>query len=265
MVTEKPVRTTVLLLVSASICACSGVNPVSRPTCLPAPPAEGFAQGVGQAATYKLARADALGGICQSIRAEVSSLVQVGKSAMYRTGSGKSDTAVFQEIAQVVDRLRANCYFEDLPIREVLRQDLGGTVCVALELSTRDYYEFLGGRRCEVRVKGRGTEVTGHALGSVIMDDLRSRGFLPVTEGDTDTRYLADVVLTLALRETGVSGLWIAKGRLEYSILERETNEVIRNTGPLEVTYRGFDKQQIADKAEEEAARLLSGLLGETR
>jgi hypothetical protein len=232
----------------------------ARPALAPcsfSPPPGGMAQGIGEGNAVATARTAALGDLCQVLRSEVSSLVELKASAVTRGATHREDSS--EEIVQTVNALRSNCVFEDLPLTEARNEVVDGRVCMVLRLSVRGYYDYLERRRCVLVFESPGeADLDGSDLLSSVLPEIRARGLIPVDPTTKDARFEAKVIFTVDAVAAGVGGLINGRGHVRFLIRDRTNGALMTDeqleTGPV----RAFDKSGLSSAVKSEAKSILA-------
>ena len=229
--------------------------------CSFAPAPAGIAQGIGEGNAVATARTAALGDLCQVLRSEVSSLVELKASAVTKSGNRgathREDSS--EEIIQTVNALRSNCVFEELPLTEARNEVVDGRVCMVLRLSVRGYYDYLESRRCVLVFESPGDAgMDGSDLLASVLPEIRARGLIPVDPTTKNARFEAKIIFTMDSGAAGVGGLISGRGRLRFLIRDRTNGALMTDdqfeTGPV----RAFDKGGLSSAVKSEAKSILA-------
>lgn len=249
-------RTTCTLTAVLVLTACSAA--VDTPAWYPPEPCRDCYQGEGVADDYRTARKRALGSLCEDIAVVVESTStderrHVLKQSRDAAGN-EFEEMDFSELAVVVDKTRARCYFEGMPIKET-REDIGGRSYVLLRLNIHDYRRYMATRTVGITVETGHPGIKGDSLRNSLAAHLRQRGYL-VSEG---FHYLASLALTPSLNETpaGFQGLKIGTAELAYTLKHLDKGREVESAHCPDLTSRAFTEANVLSGLEDEAVKCL--------
>jgi len=240
--------------------ACSAA--VQTPAWYPPAACRDCYQGEGVAADYRTARKRALGTLCEDIAVVVESTSTDERRHVLKqtrdADGNEFEEMDFSELAVVVDKTRARCYFEGMPIKEQ-REDIGGRSYVLLRLSIHDYRRYMSTRTAGVSMETGHSGIKGDGLRNFLADHLRQRGYL-VSDG---FHYLASVALTPTLNETpaGFQGLKVGTAELTYNLKHLDTGREVDSTHCPGLTSRAFTEANVLGGLEDEAVKCLADRL----
>lgn len=253
-------RFRVLCLSGLVLLAVSCSSAPVRPAWYPPSACADCYQGTGEAADYATARKQALAGVCEDIRVVVESAVEDKRRHLLRQASEngeQSDRMEYEEVATVTSRSHARCVFEDLPVREMHRDEAAGRTYVLLRLGVADYRRFLARRTARLVLDvPAGTPMD--TLSSELSDVLRSVAH-PVTTAQ-DAPWEARVRFKPAVNEA-VEGLKVATATASVQLVHVQSGKIAAEAAVDSLVARGYSVPDLLRKLERQAADGLSDVL----
>jgi hypothetical protein len=218
-------------------------------------------QGLGEADTYREAKASALGDLCMNIRVSVHSEIET--SAKHKMQSTGSDRKIdYQELSMISDKLKSDCVFEGMPVKEKYNEKVDGRQYVLLSMTTADYLDYMSHRYAKIQMKTKAEKSGTDGLTSAFIEMLHSRGYLVLKSTGQEPDFLLEASYAQHIKKTAMENLLIGEASISFSLVRTEDKSVIESYSLNDIVARGFSEDTVESELIKKAVEVIQKKIG---